>query len=154
MQHKAPESLKPVPPWVAQELRALDDKLTVRWNPKRDRWQIMRRREKTSPPNALTKSDIFEREWWQYVSVFFWEEPDGSFRELDMRLIHVLRKSDMHQRGIADVLREMEAEDDRVRRSKSVAIANVQTAIAEDMHSAVVGRAYSGAHASGGFTLF
>lgn len=148
-----PESLKPVPEWLRRELSALDGRLAVRWNPKLCRWQVMRKREHAVPPSSLTKKDVFERDWWQYVSCFTWEEPNGDYRELDARLIHALRKGDVQTRDFRVIIAEMEAEEAALRREKQWKVNDFQENMLGDMRDAAVGRCYSGAHASGGVTL-
>lgn len=142
-----PITLREVPGWLKTELRNIDPKLAIRWNERAHRWVVMRKRENTSPPSALTRRDIVEREWWQYVSVFTWEEPDGSYRELDMRLIHALRKSDLHTRDFRDILAEMEREEEQRDKAYRDRILAVEEEMYSALHDCVVGRAFSGAYA-------
>lgn len=148
-----PQSLKPIPEWLKRELRALDGRLAIRWNPRRDRWQIMRKRERSVPPSALTKKDPVERDWWQYVTCFTWEEPDGSYRELDRRLVECLRKGDIHNRDFRVIIQEMEAEEAALRKEKQAKINDFQENMLRDMHDAAVGKAWAGAYGGGGVTF-
>jgi hypothetical protein len=132
-----PESLKPLPSWLTAELRGLDEAVAVRYNPKLDRWQIMRRRTNGVPPNALTRKDIFEREWHEYVTVFTWENDDGSYRALDMRLIHALRKGDLQRRDWRVVLAEIEAEEAKSEAERLAPYADTTEAMYGELHDAL-----------------
>jgi hypothetical protein len=142
-----PNQLRAIPDWLTAELKGIDPALAVRWNERRQRWQIMRKRSKTIPPSALTKRDISEREWWQYVTCFTWENDDGTYRDLDMRIIHALRLSDLHVRDFRDVIREMEDAERKLQEEKSGKIREIEEEMYGALHDAVVGKAFSGAHA-------
>ena len=139
-----PKTLREIPDWLRQELLAIDPKLTIRWNERQQRWQVMRRRENSEVPSFLTRQDISEREWWQYVQVFWIEESDGSYRDLDMRIVKALRKGDLHRRGVESFLRELEEEEESVEREKDRPMEEIESEITKEVCAAERGRVSSG----------
>lgn len=139
-----PESLRPVPEWFTREMRAIDPTLVVRWHEREQRWVIMRPRSPGEPPSALTQRDITERPWWKYVTVFRVENEDGSYRDLDMRIIHAMRKADGYRRDWREMLAEIEKSEQDHEKDRFRDLDARRVEIAKDLKAALTNRYLAG----------
>lgn len=129
---KSPDSLRSVPEWFKTELRAVDPELRVRWSPRVLRWQIMRPRKSGEIPNALTRADTFERDWWEWVCVWTVSSPDGQkYADLDMRLIHAMRAGDLQKRDWRHILRDMEKGEEEIQRDRQRKLDDARASVAQ-----------------------
>lgn len=100
------------PEWIVEEIRRQDPSLSLRWNPRRSRWEILRQDPKrpNSPPPVVKT----------------WCGRDGSFLPLDRRIIVWLRANDVQRRFagrqqkffgqlVAQDLDEAQSEEDRLK---------------------------------------
>lgn len=95
------------PDWfVVQELQRHDDKLGVRWDRRRERFVVTR-----IVPNPTNLYDMT-------VDILVVQNPDQSYRPLDMRTVRMLKASDHHTRGQKVVLNEIEESAAKAQRAK------------------------------------
>lgn len=127
------KSLRVPPKWITDEVSAIDRDLVIRWSEVSQRWIVMRKRKAGEPPSSLVSQDISERDWWEYTFVFRIENDDGSYRDLDMRLVHALRIGDCQNRDWREVLREIEKKEAAEEKARQRDIPERRAQVAQDM---------------------
>jgi hypothetical protein len=110
-----------IPDWAfVKKLKAYDDKLSVKWLAKAERWGIYR--EVSSRANLYGKD----------LLIFIVENQDKSFRELDQRTLDILIKGDTQTRGADIVLDEIMKSQDEIREGQERDARNRDEAMIRD----------------------
>lgn len=92
-----------IPDWAfVKQMKSYDDKLSVKWLDKAERWGIYR--------HISARSNLYGKS----VLIMVVQNQDQSFRELDQRTMDILIRGDTHSRGADIVL------DDIMRRQQDI----------------------------------
>jgi len=95
-----------IPDWaLVRQLKAYDDKLSVRWIPRLQRWGIYRQVSR-----GLYDKDIL---------VMIVRGPGNSFRPLDGRVLRHLQQMDGHVRGANTIADELIASTEKAQATKA-----------------------------------